>query len=109
MDDSSQIHLPPSFIALYQAANGRLTLPRTELLARYEHCEDMTQLLTERALQLYHGGAANEEGVLSGIHAALGDAGTGLTAAEARWVTLRLAELLAWRSPLLPGNDATSD
>lgn len=102
MNDDSQLLIPASFILLYQAQNGRLTAARQELAARYELCEDMACTLVEHAQQLYHGGASSEEGVLAGVHAALCAQGSALSPAEARWVTLRLGELLAWRSPLLP-------
>lgn len=110
MHDDNQILVPPSFIALYSDARQRLLTPVHELRARYELCEDLAQHLVEQAQQLYHGGARSEEGVLQGIHAGLagsdadGDpaADVGVTAAEARWITLRLAELLQWRSPELP-------
>ena len=39
--------------------------------------------------------------VLQGLHHSINTPQTGLAAAEAVWVTLRLAELLAWRAPQL--------
>ncbi len=101
-EDDNQILIPPSFIALYSDARGRLRLPLDELRARYELCEDLACHLMEQAGQIYHGGARSEEGVLQGMHAGLAAPGTGVSAAEARWITLRLAELLNWRSPELP-------
>jgi hypothetical protein len=40
--------------------------------------------------------------VLLGMHAGLASPDAGVSAPEARWITLRLAELLGWRSPALP-------
>lgn len=105
MQDDNQILVPPSFIALYSDARQRLLAPAHEVRARYELCEDLACHLVERAQQLYHGGARSEEGVLLGMHAALAAPDSGVSAQEARWITLRLAELLGWRSPALPTQD----
>ncbi len=102
MHDDNQILIPPSFIALHSDGRQRLLLPVDELRARYELCEDLAQHLVEQAQQLYHGGARSEEGVLLGMHAGLASPDAGVSAPEARWITLRLAELLGWRSPALP-------
>ncbi|MBS0391373.1 MAG: hypothetical protein JSS19_11390 [Proteobacteria bacterium] len=106
-EDDNQILIPPTFIALYSDARERLQLSRGELQARYELCEDLACTLVEQAEQLYHGGARSEEGVLLGMHAALAGAETGVSPQEARWITLRLAELLGWRSPQLPEPDVS--
>ncbi|WP_404299957.1 hypothetical protein [Alicycliphilus denitrificans] len=105
MQDDNQILVPPSFIALYSDARQRLLTPAGEVRARYELCEDLACHLVEQAQQLYHGGARSEEGVLLGMHAALAGPDSGVSAPEARWITLRLAELLGWRSPALPTQD----
>jgi len=102
MQDDNQILVPPSFIALYSDARQRLAAPIHEVRARYELCEDLACHLVEQAQQLYHGGARSEEGVLLGMHAGLASADAGVSAQEARWITLRLAELLGWHSPVLP-------
>lgn len=102
MDDDSQISVPPSFIAVCSDARGRLLATPAAVRERYELCEDLACSLVEQAQTIYHGGASSEEGVLSGIHAALAASEVGVSPVEARWVTLRLAELLGWRSPELP-------
>ncbi len=104
-DDDNQILVPPSFIALHSDARARLLAPAEEVRARYELCEDLACHLVEQAQQLYHGGARSEEGVLLGMHAGLASADAGVSLQEARWITLRLAELLGWRSPALPAQD----
>ncbi len=108
MDGDNQIVVPPSFVQLYSDARGRLRETMETVRERYELCEDMACALVEQAQQIYHREAPSEAGVLSGIHAALGAGETGLSGAEARWVTLRLAELLGWQSPALPGDGAVS-
>lgn len=107
-DDDNQILVPPSFIALYSDARQRLLAPAGEVRARYELCEDLACHLVEQAQQIYHGGARSEEGVLLGVHAGLASADAGVSPREARWITLRLAELLGWRSPQLPESEAIS-
>lgn len=99
--DDNQIQVPPSFVALYSDARQRLREPPAVVRARYELCEDLACHLVEQAQQLYHGGARSEEGVLLGIHAGLAAPGACVSPQEARWITLRLAELLDWRSPAL--------
>lgn len=102
MSDDSQILIPASFALLYRSRSGRLSLDARALGARYDLCEDLASALTAHAQQLYHGGAASEQGVLAAIHDALRAPGSSVSADEARWVVLRLAELLCWRSPQLP-------
>ncbi|WP_313074771.1 hypothetical protein [Melaminivora sp.] len=101
-EDDNQILIPPSFSALHCDARQRLTASMAHVRERYELCEDLAGHLVEQAQLLYHREGASEAGVLAGIHAGLCAPGSGVDAAEARWITLRLAELLAWRSPALP-------
>lgn len=102
MDASNQIEVPPSFSQLFRSRSGRLLQPAETVLQRYELCEDLACTLTEQAQQLYQRGHSDEEAVLLGLYHAIAGEGAGLAQAEARWVTLRLAELLRWRSPSLP-------
>ncbi len=101
-DDSNQILIPPSFLAVYSDARGRLVDRMDAVRARYELCEDLASHLVEQAQLLYHREGASEAGVLSGIHAGLSAPDAGVLPAEARWIVLRLAELLTWRTPTLP-------
>lgn len=101
-EDDNQILIPPSFVAVYSGARQRLQARLEHVRARYELCEDLASHLVEQAQLLYHREGASEAGVLAGIHAGLCAQDSGVSAHEARWVTLRLAELLAWRSPQLP-------
>lgn len=98
-DDSHQIHIPPSFLALFSDPRQRLTEPAPVVLARYELCEDLASHLVEQAQTLYHVQAPSEAEILRGIHAGLNDAASGVSGAEATWVATRLAELLNWPCP----------
>ncbi len=102
MSEDNQILVPPSFMAVYSDARNRLTEPAAVVRARYELCEDLACHLVEQAQTLYHVQAPSESDILLRIHAGLRDAGAGVSPAEARWITLRLAELLEWRCPELP-------
>ena len=51
--DENQILIPPSFEAVHRDARGRLTLPRDDFRARYELCEDLANLLTETAKNMF--------------------------------------------------------
>jgi len=102
MDDDNQIHVPPSFMAVYSDARGRLTERADVVRARYELCEDLAGHLVEQAQTLYHVQAPSEAEILRRIHAGLASAESGVSAAEATWIATRLAELLNWPCPALP-------
>lgn len=103
MSDESQIVVPPSFIALF-VLPGRIKphAPRTEIAARYEFCEDLAQMLTEQAQDKRWQLGVTEDIVLERMLGGLQTEGSVVTAAEARWVVKRLAELLDW--PALPAS-----
>lgn len=103
MDEGNQIHVPPSFMAVYSDARGRLTETADTVRQRYELCEDLAGHLVEHAQTLYHVQAPSEAEILRRIHAGLCTAESGVSAAEATWVATHLAELLAWPCPALPG------
>lgn len=104
MDNDSQILIPPSFIALYlPGGRSKPTLPRAELAARYELCEDLANLLVEHARGMLHGQGVSEDEVLVRCHRGLLSEGSGVETAESVWVVRRLAELLEWRCPELAG------
>ena len=107
MSDENQLFVPPSFLALFLDARGRLREPRDQVLARYELCEDLAQLLVEQAQILYHREAPSEAVVLRQIHLGLAAEGGPVTPPEAQWVVQRLAELLNWPCPELPPLPAT--
>ena len=53
MTDEFQIDIPPSFVALYVPV-GKIkpTLGQRDMAERYELCEDLANLLTEKAAHL---------------------------------------------------------
>ena len=95
--ESSQFVIPASFIDLY-AAPGRPkpSAPREEIAARYELCEDLASSLTDHARSIFWDHGAAEPDVLERVHRGLAGSESGVTPAEAQWVTRRLAELLDW-------------
>ena len=103
MDNENQITPPPSFLEVYSDQRGRLREPIDTVRARYELCEDLASALVDQAQTLYHVQAPSEAEILRRIHAGLCTAESGVSTAEATWVATRLAELLAWPCPELPG------
>lgn len=98
--DESQIHVPPSFVALYSdARRQRLSVSVDTVRARHELCEDLAQLLVEPAQAQSHGGIVSDAEVLARCHAGLLQPDAPLSEAEAGWVIGRLAELLDWPLP----------
>lgn len=102
MDDTSQIQPPESFAELFRSRAGILKTPITEIVARYELCEDLACHLVEQAQTVYHSGNTSEEGVLLGFYSAISGDGSAVSTQEARWIIQRLAELLEWKAPALP-------
>jgi hypothetical protein len=101
MSDDYQIHIPPSFFAVYTDARQRLREPLATVRARYEVCEDLANHLVQHAQLLHHAEVPSEEEILLRIHAGLNSPESGVSAAEAGWIVQRLAELLGWNCPLL--------
>ena len=94
MSDDYQILIAPSFHAVHADARGRLQLPLAEFRARYELCEDLAQMLVERAQAIRFELGVTEADVLQRVGQGLLDAG--LQGGEPAWVLRRLAELLDW-------------
>lgn len=101
MDDDNQIHVPPSFMAVYSDTRQRLTEKAAVVRTRYELCEDLAGHLVEHAQTLYHVQAPSEAEILRRIHAGLCSAASGVSVPEATWIVTRLAELLVWQCPEL--------
>ena len=100
-DDDNQIHVPPSFMAVYSDTRNRLTEKPAVVRTRYELCEDLAGHLVEHAQTLYHVQAPSESEILTRIHAGLCTAESGVSVPEATWIVTRLAELLTWPCPEL--------
>ena len=96
----SQIVVPESFVALF-VPPGKIkpTEPYAVIAQRHELCEDMAQLLTGQAAQLQWQLGLDEADILARMHAGLSGGEAGISAAEAIWVSKRLAELLDWHWP----------
>lgn len=102
-DDSSQILIPPSFVALFLPP-GRVkpNAPREQIAERYEFCEDLAQLLVEQARTQQFQLGIDESDVLERIGRGLAVEGSPVAPDEAGWVLRRLAELLDWTIPPEP-------
>jgi len=96
MSDEYQIHIPPSFEAVYADARGRCSVSRSEFRERYELCEDMAQMLVDHSQAVHHDQGVSQDLVLERTQAGLGQPESGFNPAEAGWVVTRLAELLGW-------------
>jgi hypothetical protein len=98
MSDDYQIHIPPSFFALYTDARQRLAEPIATVRERYEICEDLANHLVSHAQVLNHVGVPSEAEILTRIHDGLSTPEAGVSALEAGWIVRRLAELLGWKA-----------
>lgn len=106
MTEEFQIHIPPSFMALY-VPPGKIkpTLGLRDMAARYDLCEDLANLLTEQAANMQFTLGITEELVLQQCELGLLAEPTVVSPIEARWVVCRLAELLNWpMAELLSGS-----
>jgi hypothetical protein len=100
MNDEDQSIVPHSFIELYlPRGRTRPIEPREIIAARYDLCEDMAQMLTEHARTTLFDLGITEQLVLDRVHRGLLAEGSVVSKDEARWVTVRLAELLGWAQP----------
>jgi len=114
MSDDNQIHMPSSFTALY-VLPGKIkpSLDRQAMAERYELCEDLAQVLTEKAAHMQFTLGITEDLVLAQCEQGLVATPAVLNPAEARWVVCRLAELLQWpmdtllQAPLLEVSEAS--
>ena len=100
MTDEFQIHIPPSFMALF-VPPGKIkpTVGLREMAARHELCEDMAQLLTEQAATLQFQLGITEDLALERCLQGLLATPEVVSELEARWVVCRLAEVLHWPMP----------
>jgi hypothetical protein len=99
-DETSQIEIPPSFLRLYvPAGHHRPQQPWGQVLADYELCEDMAQMLApvaaDQAFQL----GVTEQDVLARCHHGLRTEPCVLNEAQSYWVVQRIAEILSWPWP----------
>ncbi len=95
MSDDSQIVIPESFLDLYRSpSRTKLQALQTEVLARYELCEDLASALVEQANTRMWELGVEKADIVNRIRQGLMGSDTGLGDAEAQWVSLRLSELM---------------
>lgn len=95
--EDNQITVPPSFIELFiEPGRVKPSASREHIAQRYEVCEDLATALTEQAGTLQWQLGIAERDVLERVQAGLLEPSSGLSEAEALWVTRRLAELMEW-------------
>lgn len=96
MSEDNQIIVPKSFVDLFvPAGRMRPTASHAHILARYELCEDLAQMLTDTARERLHELHVTETDVLTRVLTGLQSGGV-VESFEAVWVIRRLAELLDW-------------
>jgi hypothetical protein len=102
----NQFIVPSSFIELYTTP-GRIrpNASPEEIAARYELCEDLATVLTERARAVLWETGAAEADVMERMYRGLLGADSVVSEPEAGWVVRRLTELLGWEpnAPRAPG------
>ena len=97
MSDDNQLYLPESFTALYvPPGKVKPSIGMRDMAQRYELCEDLANLLTEKAANMQFTLGITEELVLQQCELGLLTEPTVVSPIEARWVVCRLAELLNW-------------
>ena len=90
----NQLFVAESFQALY-LERGRSILSRDDLQARHELCEDTAQSLAEVCLGLQSTRDIPFAEAIKQCHDGLLNPPSPVTQPEARWVAIRVAELLA--------------
>ena len=97
MENDNQIIIPPSFMALYlEPGRQKPSASHAQVLARYELCEDLANMLIASASNLVHSLNISEKQVLERCRVGLTGEDAVVTETEVDWVLLRLTELLDW-------------
>lgn len=101
MASGSAIPVPPSFVALHlKPGRSKPLASWEEISERHEFCDDLAQMLMDRARHTQWDLGIDEEAVLQGMRRALTAAEQPVVSMpEAQWVVCRLAELLGWPMP----------
>lgn len=98
MSDEYQIEIPQSFMHCSLSLDARSQMHRaTSWLHSYELCEDMANMLTELAKNMFFSLGITVREVLERCHRGPIGEGAVVSEAEAGWVISRLDELLDWR------------
>jgi hypothetical protein len=101
--DHNQTLVPESFLAIH-SRHGRALRSRAEIEARYELCEDVALHAAAFLAARHHQGDDTGE-ALQRCHDGLRADPGAFAAAEAAWVTRRVAELQEWPQPDWLGSD----
>lgn len=109
MSDDNQIIVPPSFLAIYSDARGRLLETQARVRMRYELCEDLAQHLGDQAKTLHHDMGVSEDLVMQRMHEGLSATASTLHQGEADWVVHRLAELCGWPAPAVTDREPDAE
>ena len=97
MNDESGDAVPRSFIDLYvEPGRVKPAASHAQIAERHEFCEDLAQLLAQRAGEIRADLGITRQDVLERMRRGLFDDDIGVEAREARWVWTRLLELLGW-------------
>lgn len=101
MSSGSAIPVPPSFVALHLLpGRSKPVTAWEEISERHEFCDDLAQMLVDRARHTQWDLGLDEATVLERMHSALAHATEPVVSGpEAQWVVCRLAELLGWPMP----------
>jgi hypothetical protein len=103
MDEDNQSFVPESFVALFvKPGHYKPSLLRTEILKRYELCEDLANMLQDTiSTQQFQLGITENDALKTCWQGLLAQPELVLPE-EAFWVVCRLAELLSWPIPEHP-------
>lgn len=97
MENVNQIHIPQSFLALFvNIGRQKPNATRDIVVARYEICEDLANMLAGSASNMVFSLGISEREVLQRCRLGLVGEGSVIAEAEADWAIHRLAELLEW-------------
>lgn len=101
MAAGSAIPVPPSFVALHlKPGRSKPVTAWDDIAERHEFCDDLAQMLVDRASHTQWDLGLDEATVLESMHQALACASEPVVSVpEAQWVVSRLAELLGWPMP----------
>jgi hypothetical protein len=101
MNQENQIEIPQSFVAIFMApGKTKPSVPWLEVMKRYELCEDMANILTHTAGDLVLDYGVCDIEILDRCYAGLQNSSDAVTPSEARWIIMRLAELMGWELPI---------
>ncbi len=96
-DHAPQIDIPASFLALYvPSGRSKPTASWAQVLADYELCEDMANMLAPTAADLQFKLGVTEQDVIERCYSGLRTEPCVLNEAQSRWVVQRMAEILSW-------------